>query len=204
MNPRDDATELRRRLGDLSAVARAAFAAACAERLRTAYSRSLSAESEWLTRRALDLAWAFSATGGVASAETSECLLSLEASLRPHDEIVDGEAGLREQAILTAVLYALRQCAHEEGDDAFWVARQLTDAIDEQAQSQLEVGLLTTDDERTLETHPGITRETRRQLLDLEEASRAETDAASLSSLRKRAQFADAALERSLGVGSEG
>ena len=200
MNLTTHESDLRRRLGDLNVVSRVAFAVACAERLRTAYFSSLSAESEWLTRRALDLAWDFAASGGVASAETPEILLSLEASLRPDDEIEGGEARFQAQTLLTAVLYVLRQVDREEGDDAFWAARQLTDAIDRRAQSQLDVGLLTTEGERTLETNPCIASETRRQLLDLEAASRVEGNATSLSSLRNRARLVDPTLARSLGV----
>ena len=200
MNLKTYESDLRRRLSELSAVSRVAFAVACAERLRTAYSRSLSTEVERLTRRALDLAWECAASGGVVSAKTPEILWSLEERLCPDDEIAAGEASFRAQALLIAVLYALRQVNCGDGDDAYWVARQLTDAIDRQAQSQLDVGLLTTEGERTLETNPSIAGEIRRQLLDLEEASRVEANAASLSSIRHRARLADASLERALGV----
>jgi hypothetical protein len=121
---------LEARLAALPAGPRAAFAAACAERLQPAAATWLQAAGPrgGAVRAALDLAWEGARSGHVASVEAQDLIASCRALL-PGPGSADALAPAVEDAIAAAI-YALEAAADLDERAAGWAAQRVTDAID--------------------------------------------------------------------------
>lgn len=133
-----DESVLLRRVGGLDKLSKTVFAAACAERLWPLVGRYASAvgiasgEVEGL-RAALDTVWrsVFGEAADVADAQVmAESMIPVE------DDQWVFESGYGQNAI-AAVVYAARTWLTDRPQDAVWAARQLHEAADYAAQSQL-------------------------------------------------------------------
>jgi hypothetical protein len=135
---RYDEAALARRLADLPARARAAFAAAVAERLFALYTRYADATgtSPQELGDALDGAW--DALASAAEKQRLERWRDLAEALVPDEE---DEGWVTESAYgqngAAAVAYALRTQLADDPQEAVWAARQLYEAADYAAQQQI-------------------------------------------------------------------
>lgn len=132
-----DEEELAAESRQLSRSARAAFAAACAERLwplveRYAATVSMPAERLQVLRRTLDAVWDVvrGASSDLGNAqETAESMVPLE------DDSWVLEAGYAQNAI-AAIAYAARSWLTDDPQEAVWAARQVYEAADYGAQQR--------------------------------------------------------------------
>jgi hypothetical protein len=121
---------LQARLAALPAGPRAAFAAACAERLQPAAGTWLQAAGPRgvAVRAALDLAWEGARSGRVASDEAQDLIERCRALL-PGPGSADALAPAVEDAV-AATIYALEAAAGLDERAAGWAAQRVTDALD--------------------------------------------------------------------------
>ncbi len=187
--------ELRLKLDRMKSTERVVFAAASAERVFAAFSDIPGEELRRVVRHALDQAWEFARAGSRIAPDILLVQQQLEALLRD-DDLLDNEADIVRQEIVTAALYAVRQVGSTGVDDAAWAARQVTDALDRRAQTQLKPGILSAEDQRALTANPKIVEEVRRQMRDLDDLSSAEEHTASFDAIRDRARSAGMLLAR--------
>jgi hypothetical protein len=137
---RYDEAALARRLADVPAPARAAFAAAVAQRLFALYTRYADATgtSPQELGDALDGAW--DALASAAETQRLEHWRDLAEALVP-DEEEEEEGSVTESAYgqnaAAAVAYALRTQLADDPQEAVWAARQLYEAADFAAQHQI-------------------------------------------------------------------
>lgn len=157
------------RLSGLPATSRAAFAAACAERLHPAYvwyeRRSGRGDAAFL-RRAMDALWVDSSSDPVV---VLAALLSEAESLVPdEDEALVAESVLGQHAA-AAVVYALRCRLGGRAVDAEWAARQVYEALDWWVTTRDDVDLNEPGSEHRIRADRLIQDELARQQADLDE-----------------------------------
>lgn len=133
-----DEGALLRRVGGLDRSSKAAFAAACAERMWPLVERYASAAGvpsgkvEGL-RTALDTVWR-SVSGEVEDVAGAQVVA--ESMIPEEDDEWVFESGYGQNAI-AAVAYAARTWLTDQPQEAVWAARQLYEAADYAAQSQV-------------------------------------------------------------------
>ena len=154
--------ELSADLARLSSQQRAAFAAACAERLYPAYLafRAASASSDDdPVRQALDLAWYGAVHGQVCGNPAS--LVEASRALIPD---ADDESSLPPHAddAICAAAYALQCAAGLDDQAAHWAAQRGTDALDSFLLDSGEA-----QDDQGVWAHPLVLAELRRRREDL-------------------------------------
>lgn len=169
---------IRRSLRALPSSHRAAFAAACAERLLPAIGGTVTPTQYRLARRALNLVW-----GVALGKRTSRLEAHAESLLQllPAEESAEIESALADDAIAVLV-YAINTAVGGSVSDSEFASRRTYDSIDFFVGEALDVA-----PERRL-AHPLVQAELDRQRADLNFASahpRSELDA-----LRKHARRA--------------
>jgi len=161
------------RLAQMPAQRRAAFAAACAQRLLPAYSRFASmtgmGDSEGV-RSSLESIWKDLVGERILSEEeVSEAITSCTDRI-PTEE---SPGWVPEQAVAedaaTAVVYALRCLKNGEAQEAAWAARCAYEAIDHYVINHENIDLNTPGAEALIISHPLIQAEMARQRRDLDQ-----------------------------------
>ncbi len=146
---------------------RAAFAAACAERLYPAYAsflRGSRRDDGGVVRRALDAAWERAKTGVVADADPID-LVERCVALIPDAEAEETIPAHAEDAIAAAA-YALQAAAGLDDGAAGWAAERVTNTLDSFLLSN-EIDISQSDSEQRIWEHSLITVEVSRREADL-------------------------------------
>jgi len=182
-----DEEGLIRQLDDLDVTLRAAFAAACAERLGEAYetfAQRTGRGDPAAVREIMDHVWSALMGLGMEAdirAELARCMAVLPKET--HTPWVEEQA-YAEDAV-SAAAYALRTLINEESREAAWAARCAYNALDYYVMNHLGI-----DNEDQISGHPLVQAELARQRRDLEELRKA-TDGAErndvIDALRLRA-----------------
>ena len=155
-------------LKELPQRTRAAFAAACAERLYPAYAAFVQAsgrDDNGLIRRTLDLAWDGSRTGVVAAADPAD-LFEQCVALIPSDESPEEVIPAHAEDAIASVAYALQAAAGLDDKAAGWAAEQVTNCLDTFLLSS-EIDISAPDAEQLVWEHPLVVTEVRRRQGDL-------------------------------------
>jgi hypothetical protein len=185
-------------LRGLPSPTRAAFAAACAERLFPAYialARETGTGDSDRVRAALDVAWDTS-QAGMTGPPTPGVAERCDAAARGCTELLSDEpAAIARQADLAiaAVIYALQAAADTDPDAAANAARQVTDALDDHL-LRSEIDATDPEADRLVWEHPLVVQEVTRRASDLDQLARADDWPAVVAELRARAA-SGAALE---------
>jgi uncharacterized protein YjaG (DUF416 family) len=111
---------------------RAAFAAACAERLFPAYAAFLKAsgrDDHGLVRRTLDLAWDGARSGAVPLEDPAD-LFEQCVALIPGDESEDDAIPAHADDGIASAAYALQAAAGLDDKAAGWAAERVTNSLD--------------------------------------------------------------------------
>lgn len=168
--------ELAARLAALPTRPRAAFAAACAERLFPAYAAYLAArgvDDAGTVRRALDAAWQViedgavmdgSDRGAAATAPDAAALVRACVVLIPDEEAGTILPRHAEEAIAAAA-YALQAAADLADDAGAWAATVAMDALD--AYLLQDVPIVDAAAEQAVWAHPLVRDEVERREIDL-------------------------------------
>ncbi len=167
---------------------RAAFAAACAERLYPAYASFVKASGRddgGLVRRTLDLAWDGARSGTVA-AEDPAALFERCIALIPSDE--SGEEAIPAHAddAIAAAAYALQAAAGLDDGAAGWAAERVTNCLDSFLLSN-EIDIWADDAEQRVWEHPLVVAEVNRRKDDLRRLAETPVWATVVDSVREAA-----------------
>ena len=153
---RYDSAELKRRLGELPATARVAFALACAERL-TAYSRHSSDSVEYeLAKAARELGRRYVAGAAIADDELDALTSRLESS----PDIDDDD--------MAACAFVLECMSTGEVQPAVWAAERALDARERAAERRMVIKVYTPEIDAALLADPDTQAELARQQADLD------------------------------------
>jgi hypothetical protein len=184
-----DERKLREQLDGLSADGRAAFAAACAERLLRGPA-GVASDSLAEAHTMLDQLWGHLLLNHLPTEKLAELAQRAE-GLVPDAETTDSwtaEDALAENA-LAALAYALHTAATGDSQSAVWCARQAIEALDLDTSERLGVKSFEPQAERAIVADPRIQAELCRQQTDMRDvASLRGGDPRVGSVLRARAQ----------------
>ena len=191
---RFDYSELLRELEKLPVRARAAFAAACAERLLSAFrghDKTATGSDLYLLSKALEHLWTH-IIGDAQGRGTLNEDLALSLSLLPDDQDeLDHEQPHVDDAV-AAVVYAIKTSLSDSSQDAVWAGQRAYDAVDHAVMSRLNTSLISKEEEAEIIADPIVQSELERQQVDLAELKVAATDKTDLDAavvqLRARAK----------------
>jgi uncharacterized protein YjaG (DUF416 family) len=165
---------------------RAAFAAACAERLQLGYADYAAASGKGnpaALREILAALWGDLATKGLEDIEIESLL---EASMQLIPQVDDGTSlqAVAEDAA-AAVAYALRCRRSGAKEEATWAARRCLETLDRYVIDIERIDISARDAVKRIRHHPVLQAELRRQKRDADELLRG---AVSVLELRERSQ----------------
>jgi len=166
---RFDKDELVRELDRLPPRLRAAFAAACAERLLPAYTGESGASAGdhfSLLAEALAYLWRHICDDISDSKPLDEKLASCM-SLLPSGEEADGQTRPYASDAVASIVYAMQARLSGNSQEAMWSAQRIYDAVDHAVMSRLNTNLIGKDQEAAIIADATIQSELRRQRADL-------------------------------------
>ncbi len=169
---------------------RAAFAAACAERLMPAYdafSRSSGRGDPIALREILSRLWDDLAGNAMTSAELKSRIDDCMKLIPREDEGVWIPQQAAAEDAAAAVAYALRCRQNGRSQEAAWSARRLYEAHDHYVVTNGNIDTNVAGAEALVLKHPLIQTELMRQQRDLDELSNVGSVANAVSTLRARA-----------------
>lgn len=147
-------------LGRVDSPRRAAFAAACAERLAGAVPGGVPE----VARAALDLLWeSLTESAGLDTRELARAADQCEAQVADEDALIDLRAVASDDA-LAAVVFALRARLSGDAQHAIWAARRVWDSIDWYVANCI----VPAASEEAILTHRLVRSESRRQARDID------------------------------------
>jgi uncharacterized protein YjaG (DUF416 family) len=186
-----DDDRLRRHLTDISHHLRAAFAAACTERMLPAYMKFAQRSSPGdgpIVRDILDDLWTQIKRGRVDLDTLSHHVQTCEL-LIPHED-PSGTGYAQDTGI--ALVCALKAALTGDLDDAIWPARLAWDLLDDHVIHILKIEVNAPGAQKAIESHPTVQAEFRRQRADMEALQVAAKNRAGapgiIESIRRRAQ----------------
>lgn len=187
---RFDEPVLREQLDRLPREHRAAFAAACAERLFSAYVRfsheAGSADPKTL-RAALDALWDDLTGKPLSELELRAAVKKCRALVPSEEDEPSDEQPCAEDAVV-ALVYAWEARVKQSSQEAAWSARRAYEALDHFVMFD-DSGVVVTANERRLLEHPLVQAELARQKRDLDELAVEGQDVGSVAArLRERAK----------------
>ncbi len=172
---RFDEPALRRQLDRLPREQRAAFAAACAERLFSAYLRfsheARTADPKTL-RAALDALWD-DLTGKPLSELELRATVKKCRALVPSEKDEPSDQQFCAEDAVVALVYALEARMKHSSQEAAWCARHAYEALDHFIMFD-DSGVVVTANEQRLLEHPLVQAELARQKRDLDQLQAAE------------------------------
>lgn len=167
---RYDEARLIKALAEISSVARAVFAAACAERMLPVYrwfhGRTGRGEPVALERALADL-WVALESGCQSPESLHQHQIAVEELVPNEDDSWVDECAYAENAA-AAVAYAIRAWLTGSPQEAAWAARQAYDALDYRITNRDNVDLNASGVREQIEADPLIQEELARQRRDLE------------------------------------
>jgi Protein of unknown function (DUF416) len=187
---RFDSAELLRELDKLPVRARAAFAAACAERLLSAFEghdKMATLGDFGSLSEAMAHLWAHISGDARCDKSLNEDL-ALSLSLVPDEQDALDQGQPYAGDAVAAIIYAIKTSLNGSSQDAVWAGQRAYDAVDHAVVSRLNTSLIGKDEEAAVIADAMVQSELERQQVDLAELKIAALNNTDLSAAVMRLQ----------------